>query len=526
MRVFSLVLAMVAVGATAQTTVAYEPTHVDIVNPERGMYGSATVISETDLSWIRNRGYSLVHGYVRLDPYRETALPGGFLDSLRASLAVVRDDDLKIVLRFSYNFGAGEPDATLDRILGHIDQLAPVLTENADVIYALQAGFIGAWGEWHTSTNGNETPEARAAVLGALLDALPQRQVLLRYPGDMLEQFPEPIAAEDAHSGSDHSRMGHHNDCVLANEEDAGTYWPPSQAPEFKAYLDAATQHLIVGGETCQVTPALQRTDCPTALAEFERFRWSFLNDGFWSVALNRWRTEGCYDEIRRRMGYRYRLVTATLPASVQAGGPLALTLRVANDGFAGFRTPRAMEVMLAPEEGGEWVRLDTGAEARDLFPDGGEEADVPVNVTLPPDLAPGRYRLGLALPDPAPTLRSRPAYAVRLANEGTWIPALAANDLLATVDVTAATTSTSDTPGRFALSVAENPARGVARLLGLGVEAGEVVVVLDARGRQVWRSAPLPAGGWMLEIPDLAPGVYVARIVGATGNVRFTIAR
>ena len=32
---------------------------------------------------------------------------------------------------------------TFDRIFAHIDQLAPVLLKNADVVYGLQAGFIG-----------------------------------------------------------------------------------------------------------------------------------------------------------------------------------------------------------------------------------------------------------------------------------------------------------------------------------------------------------------------------------------------
>jgi hypothetical protein len=39
-------------------------------------------------------------------------------------------------------------DATKAWMLRHIDQVSPLLHDNEDVIDALQAGFIGTWGEW------------------------------------------------------------------------------------------------------------------------------------------------------------------------------------------------------------------------------------------------------------------------------------------------------------------------------------------------------------------------------------------
>jgi regulator of RNase E activity RraA len=62
---------------------------------------------------------------------------------------------------------------------------APVFP--GDVIVWMEAGFIGAWGEWHSSTNGlDKSVEAKRQVVDALLDALPEtRSVQLRYPGDI-----------------------------------------------------------------------------------------------------------------------------------------------------------------------------------------------------------------------------------------------------------------------------------------------------------------------------------------------------
>jgi hypothetical protein len=49
---------------------------------------------------------------------------------------------------------------------------------------------------------------------------------------------------------------------------------------------------------------------------------------------------------------------------------------------------------------------------------------------TVPAPAVAGSYSLGLALPDPAQTLRSRSAYAIRLANTGTWNGSKGCNNL------------------------------------------------------------------------------------------------
>src|SRR5580658_10134991 len=90
-----------------------------------------------------------------------------------------------------YNFGpigAGAMDAPIDVISGHIDQLAPILLKNKDLVFSLEAGFIGTWGEWHDSTSGNDMAAAHKVVLDKELsyfrDAFP---ILVRYPGDLIQ---------------------------------------------------------------------------------------------------------------------------------------------------------------------------------------------------------------------------------------------------------------------------------------------------------------------------------------------------
>ncbi len=59
-------------------------------------------------------------------------------------------------------------DAPKDIVFGHIAQLGPILTKNADVINCIQMGFIGTWGEnYYTDFFGDAPTNANQ---GKLLD--------------------------------------------------------------------------------------------------------------------------------------------------------------------------------------------------------------------------------------------------------------------------------------------------------------------------------------------------------------------
>lgn len=159
----------------------------------------------------------------------------------------MRSAGLKIVPRFTYNFPLTDEfcptsDAPLARVLQHIEQLKPIFGEYWDVIMAVQAGFIGAWGEWHCSSNQLDTLDHKQRILEALLGA-----VQIRYMDDLVYFYPRPLTAEQAFDGSTQSRVGFHNDCFLANASDAGTYKPPDQISAQKAYAAVFTEFVSVG---------------------------------------------------------------------------------------------------------------------------------------------------------------------------------------------------------------------------------------------------------------------------------------
>ena len=143
--------------------VSFVESDADIENPERGFHTNeqtqvdSTCAFTADLSQARENGNTLLRVYVRLDAFRSSPLSDQCLSGIAGMFKNVRDEGLKLILRFSYNFcqGAGCDDASKATILNHVSQLTPVLQANADVLATLQAGFVGAWGEWHDSTARN-----------------------------------------------------------------------------------------------------------------------------------------------------------------------------------------------------------------------------------------------------------------------------------------------------------------------------------------------------------------------------------
>ncbi|HEY9827055.1 MAG TPA: DUF4832 domain-containing protein, partial [Stenomitos sp.] len=309
---------------------------------------------------------------------------------------------------------------------------------NADVIAVLQAGFIGAWGEWHSSANGLDSRANRAKILKALLAALPQnRMVQIRTPGYMRDVYPEPLTLSNAFDGSNLARTAHHNDCFLSNRTDAGTYEPDLFA--LKRYLATASPFIAVGGETCQVTPTEHRSDCPTALSELTRFHWSYLNAFFFKGDLDRWKQEGCYAKIARNLGYRFQLVSSSFATQASPGGNLNGNFVIRNVGYASPFNPRGLELVLRNRATNQRYRfsiLQSGSKTNDprfWLPENGN-ITVPVSVNLPRTLPLGLYNMFLNLPDPSPTLATIPAYSIRLANQRTWQPQIGLNALLRTV--------------------------------------------------------------------------------------------
>ncbi|MFJ2158079.1 DUF4832 domain-containing protein [Streptomyces sp. NPDC087856] len=429
-------------GAAAGGTVNYTEINDNFANPERGFYHHTGDCDKSpySLSTLQdyrvNQGVSVVMCNFYLAEFKNSAIDQATLTKLQNQFTTARAAGVKMILRFAYTTSTAGDDATKSRILSHIDQLAPYLSANADVIYVMQAGFIGAWGEGYYTQNFGNAGVVSAAnwadrkeVIDKLLSVLPStRMIQLRTPAFKRTMYSTTaLPAAQAYNGSTLARLGHHNDCFLASPDDFGTYTDTSV--EYP-YLQAETASVVMGGETCATNPP--RTSCPTALSELAGFHWSYLNTDYFPDVITGWNSEGCLPEITRRLGYHFALKTGTYPTTAARGTAFPVTFTVANDGFAAPVNPRGLQLVLRNTTTGALYRTTLTSDPRHWA--AGTTTTVSQNITLPTSAPAGQYALLLNLPDPL--LSARPEYSIRLANSGTWEASTGFNSLLRTISV------------------------------------------------------------------------------------------
>jgi Domain of unknown function (DUF4832)/NPCBM/NEW2 domain/Domain of unknown function (DUF4874)/DUF5010 C-terminal domain len=393
----------------------------NFTNPERGFYGygsDLTNVNESNLADL-SRSYSLVHSYVRLDNDRYSSLDSGWLSQLEEGFAKLRRTGLKTILRFSYNFPDGSnytftPDAPLDTVLTHIQQIKPILARNADVVAFWQAGFVGAWGEWHSSTNGLDSAQNKIIIRDALLDAVPNDRFLqVRYPID-LQRWNSNYPTE-SNAFTNNARIGIYNDCFMADDNDTGTY-PDGLYDTLREYTKAVSRVTPFGAETCDVGGDRARKNCDQILTEGRDYSLTYLNDNFDISFMNNWKANGCYDEVSRLIGYRFRLTSASHQQAVNRGNTWSLQFNVSNDGWARLFNPRALKVVLRNKNTGETFKQSISqANPRLWLPS--TNTSVSTSFTIPNQTSPGDYDVLIGLPDAAPSLANDARYAIRFAN-------------------------------------------------------------------------------------------------------------
>ncbi|WP_461150671.1 DUF4832 domain-containing protein [Spirosoma pulveris] len=458
----------------------YAQSQQDFPNPERGFYipistSSARFVPldlaklityRTQDQRMGKASYtihcSLIYRSYRLETFKNSPLSDDFLQKLNKDFAIARQAGVKLILRFAYTDQANSGncpdqykicppygDASKAVVLAHINQLRPLLQQHADVIAVLQMGFIGIWGENYftdyfgdASTNGlgvvpDSSWQDRHQVLAALLNALPKdRMVQVRTP-QIKQRFiygpkaPVTSAAmdvRDAYRDTDRARIGFHNDCFLASADDYGTFYDvghssakrgPATAP-LRRYMAQDSRYTAVGGETCDDAFSPQNDCAPMGRAEQEMalMHYSYLNASYNNEVNNDWQTQGCMDNIRRRLGYRFVLQSATIPGHIKAGQPLRVELALTNVGYSALFNPRPLQLVLRNVADGTLHRVTLEQDTRRLSPGRHQLRHV---LQLPTAVKAGRYELLLNLPDGYPSLAQNPAYSIRLANTGLW---------------------------------------------------------------------------------------------------------
>lgn len=458
-------------ASAAMTTVTYTGDFATAFpNPERGYHNRYEIINDETVndyvsasqsiigfnpdavdrtfSRAKSLGNTIIHSYIHLDKFTEAdTLPQALLDNLASGLAAIREHGLKIILRPAYAWDS-YPDVPESRILKHIEQLNAVISANADVIMHLEAGYLGPWGEWHgaryCSFMDPVDAQTRYRIIKKILSTTPSNiPVCMRYPIFIKEleyMTQNGLVPSDTSpiTQNEFDRIGFHNDGFLADSADCGTYDNPSWiGPYYPTEIkrqwmyDRMTSqgfNTMMGGET-MLSTGNNDPACVNVQSEMALLNTTEINEDFAEVNVNIWRNanlaasgndpaETCFIRLKRKMGYRIRLIDATFNTTAAAGTPYTISANLYNDGYAGFIKLRP--IYLVFDNGTNRYNLPlNNVEVRSWL--SGPISMQTQTVILPADMPAGTYKLALWLPDAAPNLQSRPEYSVRFANIGTW---------------------------------------------------------------------------------------------------------
>jgi hypothetical protein len=436
MKNYFMIALLFAVGAHSQTQTYTASTEI-FANPERGFYhyrstgtGTYKALNQSELTGFRtNEKVTLIWREFMLSSFKTTAISADYLAKMQTDFNLLRNAGVKAIIRFNYTNTDGT-DANRTQVLAHIAQLKPVIIANEDVISSVEAGFIGNYGEWwysnnfgtddHTATNTAD----RIAVGNAIMTLAPNRMVAFRTPTyQRLIAGSTPVSATTAYNGSITSRIAAHNDCFLSSSDDYGTYTNTTTDP---AYLESQSRYTFDGGETCSLTTY---SACSNAQAAMKRFHFNYLNADYNQEVTSNWQTNGCLDEVKRKLGYRFELLNSNITTGT-------LTINLQNTGYANVFNARDVYVVARNTTTGAETPIKVTTNIR-LW-SAGSTARITQALTSLPN---GTYQLYLNLPDSK--LATNPIYSIRFANANTWDATKGYNNLNLTYTKTGSTTPT-----------------------------------------------------------------------------------
>lgn len=285
------------------SSVNFHEDDVPMQNPDRGMFDQIRVNNSLKFTSIYSP-YKNIRIYFVLDEFIDRPFFDQDLRELERSLNEIAEARQRVVVRFFYDLPSQDVvdaglksrrarTATPSMMSTHIQQLGSTLKRHADAVFAVETGLIGFWGEQHGDTPDKQSPSGIASIADQWRTALAGTsiQVLVRYPKALREHVrlhPEMLVEQP--------RLGYWNDCLGASDDDNMS----------------SNEVYVVIGETCSLPPRSDYT-CATMMAYFKAIQLDLLHVNFFRPTIDRWAKDGCLDEIRRKLGYRYVIREARL---------------------------------------------------------------------------------------------------------------------------------------------------------------------------------------------------------------------
>ena len=353
-----------------------------INNPDQGFYRPLIVYITPDSFYHQpNNPEQIYHlrcdmsefsGAVNSDK-KDKKLTDFALKSIDGYLSEIKSENKNAVIRFTYDpdySGHLDKEASMEMIEQHIKQLGPIMNKYKDTLTAIEAGFLGPWGEMHTSKLA--TNENKALVFKYWLQNTDDIPILSRYPQAIFTYFGKTLDEMENFTikpSNEGYRIGLFNDCFLSDEEDVGTY-RIDRTREIN-WLSTINDHLPFGGETCAVH---LNSDLDICLEEMFLLKLSYLNIEYHKGVIEKWKNlyyddslgseilyygMSGFDYIERHLGYR--LMIKSIDLTYEKYGKYEIKVRMRNVGFGSLLKTKKVDIIYADMDDKEISRYNVG---------------------------------------------------------------------------------------------------------------------------------------------------------------------
>lgn len=398
-------------------------------NPYTGFYTMTGItLSDTDIPSIpdtlksADTSTQLVMLEINLLSYRDRDISDAALSNLDTYLSEWKASGHQLILRFLYDWNgqnlSSEPDS-IEQIMTHMKQVAPVINRYKDCVYLLQGIFVGNCGEM---TQSRYLDQNSMTTLMNTLDSNIDPSIFLsvrtpRHRRMILDSAQIP-SESSAFNGTLSSRLGLFNDGMLGSANDTGTYGDGSHTPseileawsreDELNYQKKLCRYVPNGGEVILDNPF---NDLEHALSDLKTMHVSYLNKDYDTSVLNKWKQTGYtgndtlynsvsgYDYIAGHLGYRYVLTGSQMSPSPLLDRNARFSLTLKNTGFSNAYRPFDVTLSVVNTDGKLLDRIPVKTDTRlwNLGKQTHVTSAIPVR-----DYPTGKYQIYVKLSDPA----------------------------------------------------------------------------------------------------------------------------
>ena len=251
-------------------------------NPDRGIYIQIASDRKDKIERVaQEENLRMILLAFDLSGYEEQkVIDNEKINELEMALKTARNNYLSVIFRAAYSFDDDyrEP-RSISNICNHIKQISSVLQKYTDIVVCVQAGMIGPYGEWHSSKYVEaDHREDLDQVILTWAESLPEEIALaLRTPTFVKYAMGLGISS---------NRLTVHNDALLSNDTDMGTYTENTLTREEQIQFIGSCIPVYMGGEMTNVS---QFTEINSAVNEFNMIKINYLNRYYNEKVWNEW---------------------------------------------------------------------------------------------------------------------------------------------------------------------------------------------------------------------------------------------